>query len=74
MKIKGQAIALVALIGAAIAPAWNSTIAELSDKYDDSKTTRFQPDVIIQAWGDAVVQIGIACLAFYNRNPKSDEA
>lgn len=71
MKINGSTLALIAIICAAIAPSWNTTIAELADKYDDSLTTRFQPDIIIQAWGDAVVQVGIAIFAFYNRNQKS---
>lgn len=68
--MSGSTLALLALIAAALAPAWNTTIAELADKYDDSLTTAFQPDVLIQSWGDAIVQVGIAVFAFYNRNSK----
>ena len=67
------AATLVGVIALSIGPAWNTTIAELSDKYDDSETTRFQPDVLIQAWGDGFAQIGIAALALFVRREEQSK-
>lgn len=44
-------LAVLLIVGTAIGPAWNLTIAELSDATDASATTMFQPDLMIAAWG-----------------------
>lgn len=59
-------IQIAAILGLMLTPlgtAWNTTLAELSDCYDDSVTTRFQPELLIQAWGAVVSSGFIAVLA-----------
>lgn len=58
-----QIAAILGLILTPLGTAWNVTLAELADKYDDSPTTRFQPDLLIQAWGQVVSAAFIAILA-----------
>lgn len=52
-KLKGVLMAA----GAALIGPFQLTIAELQDKFDESKTTAFQPDLIIGAWGSWVVVV-----------------
>lgn len=40
---------LLSLIAASAIPIY-LTAEELSDKWDDSKTTRFQPELVTMAW------------------------
>ena len=58
-----QIAAILGLILSPLGSAWNLTIAELAERYDDSATTRFQPDLIIVAWGQVVSAAFIAVLA-----------
>lgn len=68
MKDNAVKLAILLIIGTAIAPAWNLTIAELSDATDASLTTMLQPDLIIQAWGGAISDIAIGILLYFTRN------
>jgi hypothetical protein len=61
-------LAILLIVGTAIAPAWNITIAELSDATDASATTMFQPELIIQSWGGAIADIAIGVLLYLTRN------
>jgi hypothetical protein len=68
MKDRTVILAVLLVVGTAIAPAWNATIAELSDATDDSLTTAFQPDILITAWGGAITDICIGVLLYFTRN------
>lgn len=60
--------AILLIIGTAIAPAWNLTIAELSDATDASPTTMLQPDLLIASWGGALADIATGVLLYFTRN------
>ena len=45
---------LLALLAGLASPV-QLTIAELMDRYDESPTTVFQPDLLISAWGTWIV-------------------
>lgn len=45
---------LLLVFGLCVGPL-QLTVAELQDKYDDSPTSQLQPDLLIGAWGGAVV-------------------
>lgn len=47
---------ILASIAALVGPI-QLTGAEIADKYDDSKTTVFQPDLIINSWTTSIVLI-----------------
>lgn len=70
LKMKDNAVklAILLVIGTAIAPAWNLTIAELSDATDASLTTMLQLDLIIQAWGGAISDTALGILLYFTRN------
>ena len=61
-------LAILMIVGAAIGPSWNLTIAELSDATDASVTTAFQPDLLIAAWGGSIRDIAIGVLLYFTRN------
>lgn len=67
MKVK-----LLAIAAAIISPI-QLTIAELKDKYDESATTVFQPDLVISAWGSWLV-ISISLLVGANALLAAKEA
>lgn len=61
-------IAILLIIGTAIAPAWTLTIAELADATDASATTLLQPDLLISAWGGALTDVATGILLYFTRN------
>lgn len=61
-------LAVLLIVGTAIGPAWNLTIAELSDATDASATTMFQPDLMIAAWGGALADVAMGVLLYFTRN------
>jgi hypothetical protein len=61
-------LAVLLIIGTAIGPAWNLTIAELSDATDASATTMLQPDLLIAAWGGALADVAMGTLLYFTRN------
>lgn len=61
-------LAILMIVGAAIGPAWNLTIAELADATDASLTTMLQPDLLIAAWGSSIRDIAIGVLLYFTRN------
>lgn len=72
MKDNTLIIAILLIVGSAIGPAWQLTIAELQDAADTSLTTMFQPDLLISAWGGAITDISIGVLLYFTRNqPKN---
>jgi hypothetical protein len=68
MKDNAVLLAILLVIGTAIAPAWQQTIAELADATDASLVTAFQPDLLITAWGGAITDIAIGVLLYFTRN------
>lgn len=68
MKDNAVKLAILLIVGTAIAPAWNLTIAELSDATDASATTMLQPDLLIAAWGGALADIAMGVLLYFTRN------
>jgi len=68
MKDNTLILALLLIVGSVIGPAWNLTIAELADAYDDSLTTKFQPELLISAWGSAIAATAGSVLVYLTRN------
>lgn len=68
MNDRNLILGLLLIIGSVVAPAWNLTFAELADKYDDSLTTKFQPELLITAWGSAVATTAGSVLLYLTRN------
>lgn len=68
MKSKTVILALLVVIGSVIGPAWNLTVAEIADKYDDSLTTKFQPELLISAWGSAIAAVAGGIVIYLTRN------
>lgn len=58
-----QIVAILGLILTPLGTAWNVTLEELADRVDDSATTVFQPELLIQAWGQVLSAAFIALLA-----------
>ena len=68
MKDRAVILAVLLVIGTAVGPAWQQTIAELADATDASLVTAFQWDLIITAWGGAITDICIGVLLYFTRN------
>jgi hypothetical protein len=68
MKNNTVILAVLLVIGTAIAPSWNLTLAELADAADASPITALQPDLLISAWGGAITDICIGVLLYFTRN------
>jgi len=58
-----QIAAILGLILTPLGTAWNVTLEELADCYDNSGTTQFQPELLIQSWGQVLSAAFIAVLA-----------
>lgn len=68
MKDNAVILAILLIIASVVGPAWNLTIAEFADKYDDSITTKFQPELLISAWGSAIASIAGGIAIYFTRN------
>lgn len=60
---KVQIFLILGMVSLPLGTAWNATIAELADKWDDKASTRFQPDIIVKVWGDFIQACFIAFIA-----------
>ena len=58
-----QIAAILGLIAAPLGTAWNVTVEEIADKYDNNTATAYQPELVIKAWGDVIQAAFIALLA-----------
>lgn len=65
-------IAFIAIILFTCAPAFNTTVAEWMDLVDSSKTTAWQPELVIDAWADAIRTICIGIYAYLTRSGTSE--
>lgn len=54
--------------GVAIAPAWNLTRNEIRDAVDASAVTLFEPELLVDSWGNTVTTIALGVYAFFTRN------
>lgn len=61
-------LALAVIVGVCAYPAAQVTIAEWKDAVDASKTTQWQPELVIDAWFNAGRTFALAIYAYLTRS------
>lgn len=70
--IRKPKLALIALIATVCYPAINLTIAEWKDAVDSSTTSVWQPELVIDAWFNALTTTAVAVFSFISRGKRLD--
>lgn len=65
-------IALAIIIVVSFASAFNVTIAEYRDQIDDLLTTKWQPELVLDAWSSGLRTFALAIYAYMTRSGTAD--